>query len=159
MAYYFDETALALSVGGAAVLVQLLDKDGDGVADPALVAAIRARATSDMSSIIQTQLDLIALDARAVLDGAYPDALVYHTADIGAYYAWLAGGENQVMPPATLAKYEAAMAWADKVAKKLATLGTPIKPAAGQFVAQVDRNPGGDVWPTPTWTSMRGSFW
>lgn len=153
MANYAATADLAVAVGGSAVLVQLLDKNGDGVADTDQVAACLARATAEVNSAIQVVIDLSSLSAP------YPGALIYTTADIAAYYAWLQGAEQQTMPDATRQRYENAVRWLDQVAKRERTLGATPKPATGQQVEQIDRNPTDAEYRSPTWRSTAGPFW
>ena len=150
---YCSSSDLSLAVGGGSVLVQLLDKNGDGVADADQVAACLARATSEVNGAIQIAIDLDSLSAP------YPDELIYRTADIAAYRAWLQGGDGQTMPDAIKASYENAAKWLDQVARRERTLGVLPKPATSQQAEQIDRNPTGTTPRTPTWESTAGTFW
>ena len=134
---YCTQTDLELAVGGAAVLAQLLSKSGTGSADANLVAAVIGRATAEVNSAIQVA---IAIDT---LNPPYPDALVYVTADIGAYFAYLQGTSGQAMPDSTRQRYDNALRWLDQVARRERTLGVSPKPATDQDVKQVDTNPDG----------------
>ena len=150
---YFTSTDLALALGGGAVMVQLLDKNGDGVADTDMVASVISRACAEVNSALQVVIDINSLSAP------YPDTLVYNSADIGAYYAWLIGADGQTMPDAVRTRYDAAAKWLDQIAQRTRTLGVLPKPATGQQVEQIDRNPPAAEWRTPTWRSMAGPFW
>jgi phage gp36-like protein len=152
---YCTESDMNAALGGAAIAVQLLDKNNDGVADSELVSACLGRATAEMSSRIQVVIDLAALDVNL----PYPDALVYHTADVAAYHAWLSGATGQTMPDAIQKKRDDSIAWAEAVARGTATLGRSPLPASGQLAEQIDRNPTGAYPQTPTWRSMVGTFW
>jgi glutathione S-transferase len=150
---YCSSSDLQIAVGGSPVLVQLLDKDGDGVADSDQIAACLARATAEANSALQVVIDIDSLSAP------YPDALIYNTAAIAAYLAWLQGGEGQTMPDAIKAAVDDARRWLDQVARRERTLGTLPKPATGQQVEQVDRNPEGADYRVLTWNSSAGAFW
>lgn len=134
-------------------MVQLLDKNGDGTADTDQVNACLARGTAECNSALQVVIDLDSLSAP------YPDALIYAAADISAYYAWLQGGDGQTMPEAARTRYENATRWLDQIAKRERTLGVLPKPATGQQVEQIDRNPTDAAYRTPTWRSTAGPFW
>lgn len=153
MTAYATSSDLAVAVGGSSVLVQLLDKNGDGIADTDQVSACLNRATAEVNSALQIVIDLNSIAAP------FPDALIYNTADIAAYYAWLQGADGQTMPEAVTARYQAAVRWLDQIAKRERTLGVLPKPATGQQVAQVDRNPAGRDYRSPTWRSTAGPFW
>lgn len=150
---YCTSADLAVAVGGSAVLVQLLDKNGDGVADADQITACLNRATSEVNGAIQIAIDVASLAAP------YPDELVYRTAEIAAYRAWLQGGDGQTMPEAVLAAYTNAMQWLDRVARRERTLGVIPKPSTSQQVEQIDRNPATAQQHVPTFLSTRGAFW
>lgn len=155
MANYCTSADLSVSLGGSAVMVQLLDKNGDGVADADQIAACLARATAEMKGAIQIAIDLDSLDAMA----SYPDELVYRTTDVAVYRAWLQGGEGQTMPESVRVNYENAARWMDQVAKRERTLGVIPKPATSQQAEQVNQNPAGVQPRTPTRLSTVGAFW
>jgi hypothetical protein len=104
MSPYFSQTDLEYAVGGAATLVQLLDKDGDGVADAQFVARVQARATAEARSAIQVSTDLTVLEG-----GTLPDSLVYTSANIGAFYAYLEGTQGQGVPDHIRQAYDDAL--------------------------------------------------
>ncbi len=130
---YCSQTDLEYAVGGAATLVQLLDKDGDGYADTAFVSRILDRATGEAKSAIQVSNDLTVLEA-----GTIPDSLVYVVANIAAYYAFLEGTQGQGLPDHIRANYDDALRWLDQVAKKERSLGAVPRAASDQSVQQVD---------------------
>lgn len=130
MANYCVQADLEVAVGGAAVLVQLLDKDGDGVADATQVAACLARATAEVNSAISIAVDISALDSP------YDDTLIYQTASIAAYHAWMQGGEGQVMPDSVRERHANAQDWLSLVATRRRTLGGTTRRATSQFVGE-----------------------
>jgi len=150
---YCSQSDLEVTLGGAHILVQLLDKNGDGTADSAMVTACLDRATAEIDSRIQVAVDLSALSAP------YPNQLIYKTADVAAYEAWKAGAEGQVIPDAVQSRYDDAINWATQVATRRATLGVVPRPTSGQIVEQIDRNPIGATQHVPTFLSTRGPFW
>lgn len=123
------------ALGGAAILVQLLDKDDDNVADADLVQQVIDNATNEMSSYIQVVVDLAALQPPI------PFALVAKTADVAAFYAWRYGAYGQAIPENVVQGHEAAVRWAQDVATKKATLGAVRKQVLDQpiGVRQFDR--------------------
>lgn len=148
---YCTQSDLELAVGGASALVQLLDKTGDGVADPAMVAAVLSRAQSEVDSAIQVavQLPLVSV----------PDSLRYVTADIAAYYSYLSGTTGQAVPDPIKARYDNALRWLDQVATRTRALGASTRPTGGQLAEQIDRNSDAADLFTPTWESTKRAFW
>jgi len=151
---YCTQADVEIAVGGARILVELLDKDSDGVADAAGVSAILARATAEIDSALQ-----VAIDITTITSTPYPAALIYAAADIAAYYAYLTGTAQQTIPEPMQARYAAALRWLDQVARRERTLGVTPKPASGQQAEQIDRNPAESPQKTPTWSSLAGAFW
>lgn len=146
---YCSQSDLENALGGADKLVELLDKDGDGIADTAIVTAILNRASAEVNSAVQVVIDLSNLVAP------YPDALIYNTADIGAYYAYLDGTSGQAVPENVKLRYDNAIKWLDQVATRQRTLGIASKPATGLDVQQID--PDADSTKVSR-TSLKG-FW
>lgn len=133
---YCTQTDLEYAVGGAPTLVQLLDKDGDGISDAAFVARILNRATAEARSAIEVTTDLTALDL-----GTIPDSLVFVVANIAAYYAYLEGTQGQGVPDSIRANYDDALRWLDQVARKERSLGAAPRPQTSQVVGVVDIDP------------------
>jgi phage gp36-like protein len=133
---YCSKTDLEYAVGGAATLVQLLDKDGDGFADEAFVNRILDRATGEAKSALQVSTDLAALE-----NGPIPDSLQYATANVAAYYAYLEGTQGQGVPDSIRSNYEDALRWLDQIARKERALGTVPRAKTDQQVTQVDPDP------------------
>lgn len=156
MAGYCTQADVEIAAGGAAILAQLLDKDGDGIADAAMVDACIRRAAADIKSRIQVELNLSSIEATS----PYPDSLIYANAGGAVYYAWLTGTGGQASTVDGTAYYNAMIAWCSDVREKRVTLGSLTPGTPRQFVESVDRNPvAPGTTPTPTWLSMRGSFW
>ena len=78
MGYYIELADLAASFG-ADRIVELADKDGDGVADAALVADAIERAESTVESYVARRYDLTAVRA------ATPAVVVELATDLGLY--------------------------------------------------------------------------
>jgi len=159
---YCTQTDLELAVGGAAALVEQLDKDGDGVADAAFVTAVLNRASAEVSSAVQLAVDLSTLSAP------YPDTLVYVTADIASYYAWLEGGQGIAVPGHIRDKYQDALRWLDQVAKRERSLGVMPRSVSEKDVKQIEVNSaGGSDAPAPCGTTgtrfsrstSKGTIW
>lgn len=149
MATYAGQPDLELAVGGASVLKQLLDKDGDGAADAPLVTACLQRADAEADLAIQVVLSLPLAST--------PDALRYHCAALGAYYAWTMGAEGQAMPEAILRQKDDAIQFFDQVAKRERTLGVKTKPASDLQVTQVERST--TQKPRVTFETTKGFAW
>lgn len=122
------------AVGGAAQLVQLLDKNADNVADEDLVDAVIDAASSEVASYIQVTVDLDTLAAP------YPLALVLKTADIAAFHAWRYGSAGQAIPDPIVQGHDAAVQWAKDVGLKRATVGAQKKQTLDQPVGVRDHD-------------------
>ena len=129
---YCTQADLASAVGGTAALVELLDRDGDGIVDAALVSSVLLRARSEVDSALGTVIDLAALVAP------YPDVLVYRTADIAAYYAWVEGAKGQAVPAGVRQTYQDALDWLGEVVTGRRTLGIQSPDPEGRIVELVD---------------------
>lgn len=136
---YCTQTDLETAVGGSATLVQLLDRDGDGTADSAVVTSVLDRATAEANSAIQVSVDL------STITSPYPDSLIFATANIGAYYSWLLGSSGQAVPDHIRALYDDALRWLDQVARRERTLGVVPRETTDQLVTQIDRSPAGST--------------
>jgi phage gp36-like protein len=132
MTRFCQQADLERALGGAPILVQLLDKDLDNVADADMVAQVIDAAMSELSSYIQVVVDLTTLVAP------YPFALVSKTADVAAFYAWRYGAYGQAIPENVVQGYDKAISWAQDVAAKKATLGAVRKQALDQPVGVRD---------------------
>lgn len=135
---FCSQTDLEYAVGGAATLAQLLDKDGDGYADAQFVSRILDRATGEAKSAVQLSNDLGAL-----ANGVIPDSLIYATANIAAYYAFLEGTQGQGVPDSIRANYDDALRWLDQIARKERTLGATPRTVTDQQVGIIDPDPQG----------------
>jgi hypothetical protein len=141
---------LELMLGGAANLIQLTDKDGDGVADAPLVAALLARGNAEASSAVQVQSDLSSFTAP------YPTIVINAAAAITAYYTWLQSTSGVAIPDGAKELYQDALRVLDQIAKRERTLATTTQPAGtNQAVKQIDPDPLGN---RITRDSMKG-FW
>lgn len=144
---YSVQADVELRVGGAARLVQLLDKDGDGVADAALVSACLTQANSEVDAAIQLRHSLPLASTPAILTAT--------EASLAAYYAYQFGSDGQGMPPAVRQMAEDARAFLTDVADGRRTLALAVKPATDLDVQQIDPDPNGD---RVSRTSLKG-FW
>jgi phage gp36-like protein len=136
--FFCTKANVEVAVGGVPVLVSLLDKNRDGVADADQVDAVLRQATAEVSSAIQIAVSLTALTEP------YPDALVFNTARIAAYYAWLQSSSGQAVPQHIRDSHQDALRWLDQVAHGERTLGMAPTPMPTEGVGEVDINPRGD---------------
>lgn len=134
---YFEKADLARALGGVKVMNQLLDKDGDGYADPPLVEGILDDATSEMASLIEKNVEL------AGLKGPYPRVLVSKSSHIGAFLAWGEGGEGQAMPDWIQSRYDAAVRWGTQAGAGEVSMGIVDRPTLDPPVKTVDPDPDG----------------
>ena len=140
-----------LAVGGVAVLAQLLDKNGDGIADSDLVASIIGRASSYV---------IAGIGAAAVpgsLSSPYPDILVYTAANVAAYYSWTMGSSEIVIPDGAKMLMDAADSTIAKIRNREISLGANTAPASALEVKQIDTDNGGTLGRL-TRDSIKG-FW
>ena len=140
-----------MAIGGAQVLAQLLDKSGSGVADPNLVVSVIARASAEVAAAVGNAV------AIATLVPPYPDPIVYHTAQIAAYYAWGQGSSEVVVPDSAKQMHEDSLRFLDQVARRERSLGVATAPASALQVQQIDTDNGGTLGRT-TKDSLKG-FW
>lgn len=127
------QAMLERAVGGAARLVQLLDKDNDGVADSALVADCLDGSQGEVNSAIALAVDL----SDTTIDTA-PVVLRHQTA-IAAFLAWQRGAGGQAMPDEIRVGRDEAMEWLDRVAQRKRGIGIATRPTASQPVQQVTK--------------------
>lgn len=146
---WMTQTELELAVGGAAVLVQLLDKDADGVADTTLVNAILVRANAEVSAAVENQYALSAFSSP------YPSLLINAAMGLGAYFAWTYGSSEVALPPGIERLYQDSLRLLDQISKRERSIGATPQPGTNQAVEQIDPDPNGD---RVTRTSLRG-FW
>ena len=146
---YASQANLERALGSPATLVELLDKDGDGIADAALISEVLDRADAEINSAIQIAIELPLTTV--------PPAIIYYAADIGAYLAYGFGSGGLAMPQNIQSRYEDALRWLDDVANRKRTVGVAAKPATDLMVEQVERNP--TSAPNVTWQSLQGVFW
>ena len=137
MPRFFDQADLERAVGGAQQLKELLDKNHDDVPDEDLVLQAIDAASNEIASYIHPTIDLDSL-ARP-----YPLALVFKSADAGAFYAWRYGSYGQGIPDAVTSAYQEAIRWAKDVGAKRATLGSQPNATLYQPVGVVDHDPNG----------------
>ena len=129
------QAGLEVAVGGAAILRDLLDKNGDGLADADQVQAVLDEATDNILSALAVAIDVTTIQPP------YPDVLVKHANRIGAYYAFLQSTSGMAMPENIREAYHDSIAWLDKVARGDRALGTTVPPGTAHALGQVDVNP------------------
>ncbi len=139
------------SLGGASVLVELLDFDGDGAADSASVDEILEEVDAEANSYIQIRIDI----SSPQLAGA--TLLLMRERACASYLCWLRGSRGQAMPDAIRQAREDAIKWYEDVGAGRATIGTQSKPSSDLQVTQVERST--DANPRVTWNTMKGFVW
>ncbi len=135
-AQLFSQRDLENALGGADVLLQLLHGDVASVVDEARLNQVINSASGEIASY------LINVDLDSVVE-PYASALVAKAADLGAYYAWRYGAKGQPIPELISGDRDKAIAWAQDVGKKLATLGEKLSPNLSESVGVVDHDPNG----------------
>jgi phage gp36-like protein len=135
MARFCTQADLERALGGAQQLSQLLSKSGQpGIPDPALVSQVLDMASAEIASYIQVTVNL------STLTEPYPPVLVFKTAEAATFYAWRYGAYGQAVPEGVVQAHDKAIAWAQDVANKRATLGAIDKPGLDQPVGVVDHD-------------------
>lgn len=132
---FATQNDLELAIGGVAVIAQLLDKNGDGLADADLVTAVLGRANAEVAAAVGNAIAIASLSAP------YPDPLVYHAAQIAAYYAWGQGSSEVVVPDAVKLMHEDSLRFLDQVARRERSLGVATPPASAVQAKQIDPDP------------------
>ncbi len=124
---------LGRAVGGDDILVQLLDRDGDGVADSPIVDEILDEIDGEANSYI-----FLAIDSSDRSVDSAP-ALLRKELDCGVYLCWLRGTQAQAMPEAVRVAREDAIRWYGDVRDRRAGLGMATRPTTSQQVQQVTK--------------------
>lgn len=127
---YFSQSELEEAIGGPAVLVQLLDKDGDGVADAAIVDNVIANACGDLDSAIQVRNSLPLLPP-------YPRAVVSNAIKLGIYLAHLKGTGGQGVPPDVRQLFEQVELWMERIVAGSRSLGAVPRATSDRQSGQV----------------------
>ncbi len=126
---------LEAAIGGAAVLVQLLDKNFDGVADDELVEQAIEKAEIECASAVQVAFDLDDPNIET------SRALEQQKLVIAVYWAYQKGTSGQAVPQDVRDAYEDAILWLDKVAAGKRALGQSRNPRSSLPVEQVPIDP------------------
>jgi phage gp36-like protein len=134
---YCSQADSERALGGANVLVEILDKNEDGVADADHVIDVLDEGSNELASYLQVNIDL------STLIPPYPRVLVLKAADVCAFRAWSRGSEHQAAPQNIQALYDAAIRWAGDVGRRRATLGVVPKPGLDPPAKLVDPDPDG----------------
>jgi phage gp36-like protein len=129
------QAQLEAALGGAPVLVQLLDKDGDGIADAASVTEVLDYSEGEVNSAIQVA---VSLDDAVV---ATSKVLQQRQLAIAVYWAWQRGTQALAMPDEVRAAYQDALRWLDDVAGGRRTLGISTAPAGTPNIKKVNIDP------------------
>lgn len=133
---YFTQTDLENEVGGADVLVQLLDKDGDGVADADRVDLVISTACGDIDSALAVRVQL-------PLTAPYPAAVVSNALKLGNYYAHLKGSGGQGVPADIRDLFAQVEAWMERIVSGQRSLGATPRAPSGRQSGQVEASANG----------------
>lgn len=126
---------LEAHIGGAATLRELLDQDGDGVADAALVQQCLDAGEGEVLSGVQVAAD--PDDPR--IGGSL--VLKQHKLRVAAYWAYQIGTKGQAVPAHIVSAYEETLRWLDKFADGKRALGIGQHPEPSYPVEVVDIDP------------------
>lgn len=138
---YCTQADLEIALGGPDVLVQLADRDQDGVADPIVVTDYLEGGASELRSAVEVKHDP---ETIAALDSDSLRRLRDANKWLSARLAYEEGGRGMAMPP----QVEAGAARADKFADDLAKGYRRLGRVAGGKVAAINQ-PVGVVDPDP----------
>jgi hypothetical protein len=143
---YCDQTALEIALGGARVLTQLADLDGDGVADAAVVTDYLESGAAELRTAVEVKHDP---ETIAALDTTSLRRLSDANAALSARVAWEKGGKGAAMPQWTRERADRADKFADDLAHGRRRLGRAAgQPGAVTTQASntgvVDPDPNGD---------------
>lgn len=130
----FTTAQLEMAVGGAQELKKLLDKDRDGVADAALIAAVKALASADVYSIVHPAVD----PSDATVQGA--NLLQEYAVTVGVYWTWSKSTGGIAVPPEVEAAYQKALDALREVREGKRSIGTSTEPASSVVYGQVTLN-------------------
>jgi hypothetical protein len=100
----FTQAQLEQAAGGADRLVQLGDRNSDGFVDADWYAEVARAANGEVYSIVGVDLDV--RDPNLVAAGVLQE----YALDVGVYWAFKKGTGGQVIPPAIVDAYHAAIA-------------------------------------------------
>lgn len=149
---YCAQANMERAVGGAAVLVELLDKDGDGIADALLVTELLSRADGEIDAAIQQ-----AGIEPSTLTSPYPNQIVFCAADLCAYLAFTYGTSGQGVPPEITARHQNALRLLDDFALRKRSVNAPSSQTTNMLLQQVERST--DAAPAYTFETSRGFNW
>lgn len=127
------QAMLERAIGGASVLVQLLDKDGDGVADSTLVSEVLDDAEGEVNSAIRLAVDLS--DATLETDSF----LLRIQRSVAVFLAYQRGAGTHAMPRQAQADYDWAGQQLDRIARRERGLGATTQATASQEIEQVTK--------------------
>lgn len=133
------QAMLERAIGGAAVLVQLLDKDGDGVADSSLVSEVLDDAEGEVNSAIRIAVDLT--DATLATDSF----LLRIQRSVAVFLAYQRGAGTLAMPRQAQVDYDWAGQQLDRIARRERGLGATTQATASQEIEQVTKTDT-DAW-------------
>ena len=134
---------LEIALGGADVLAQLADRNGDGVADTDVVTDYLESGAASVRAAVEIKYEP---EAIALLDS---DSL-RHLRDLNKWWsasvAWLEGGRGQAMPANVKEQREWVNQELDRIRtgeRRLGRVAAGVQPSLGQAVQVVDSDPDG----------------
>jgi len=130
-----SKAQLEAALGGAQVLVQLLDKDFDGIADEVLVEQVIEKAELESASAVQVAFDL---DDPVVKESR---AIAQQTLVLAVFWAYQKGTAGQGVPADVREDYQEALRWFDRLAQGTRALGEAKQARTSFPVEQVPIDP------------------
>ncbi len=128
---YCSQSDLEAVVGGPKPLAQLLDKDGDGLADPALVAKAIAAGASQLNTAIQVQVEPSSITVP------YEQVLIDNNAVLAAEWAHQFGSGGVEVPPWLTQAANRVREWMSLFVDRKRTLGASPQRGSSQLLTQV----------------------
>lgn len=138
---FCNQADLEIALGGAAELVQLADRDQDGVADLSVVTDYLESGAAVVRAAVEVKHEpetIAALDADSLR----------HLRDLNKWWsaaiAWLEGSKNQAMPERLREQREWVQQELDRIRtgeRRLGRVAGGKAAALGQFVGNVDHDP------------------
>jgi phage gp36-like protein len=135
---YCTQADLERAVGGAAQLRQLLDRDGDGYADPDFVAEVLEDGAAECADEVQKQIDLASIVAP------YPRILINCNASIAAWWAFTKSSSGRSMPKGIEAAVTFARDQVAAIGRGEKSLGVAPTLTASGGPVQIDIDPNQD---------------
>ena len=141
----FTTDQLAMAVGGSRKLVELLDKDGDQVADPALLVEVKSAAAADLYEILG-----VAFNPSDPNFAGSP-TVQQRGVTLGVYWAWHKSNGGIAIPAEVKEARTEAIEGLKETRAGMRTLATVEDPTASAPAGQVDLDAAGTGWTRSNW--------